>query len=266
MLFVAAAAFLATLAGGLLALRFSDQLHLILGFSAGAIIGVAFFELLPEALELSEGHYQPSTLLALTAMGFGAFLVADRLAGGHRNSAHVHADGAGHEHGAHGHGHAQAHTHSIPSIEDAGRRGAIGAGSLSAHSLLDGIAIGVAFQASTAVGLVVAAAVLMHDFSDGMNTVNIVLKNGGKRSTAFRWLLADAAAPVIGILLSLAITLPPGGLGLLLAGFAGFFIYIGASDLIPESYHAHPKWPTTMLTLLGFAAIFGVTRLAEHAG
>ena len=253
MLYVAPAVFAATLCGGLLALRFSDKLHLILGFSAGAIIGVAFFELLPEALEIGEKTYEPATLFALTALGFAGFLVVDRLAGGHVHAGH---DGS---HGAHG-GHDHAHGIS----ESAGRRGAIGAGSLSVHSLFDGMAIGLAFQVSSTIGLVVAAAVLLHDFSDGMNTVNLVLKNGGNRSTALRWLLADAAAPVVGILVSQVVALPPGALGPMLALFAGFFIYIGASDLIPESYHAHPKWPTTLLTLAGFTLIFAVSRIAEH--
>ncbi len=72
-------------------------------------------------------------------------------------------------------------------------RGRIGAGSFSAHSLLDGFAIGIAFQAGQAVGFVVAAAVLVHDFSDGLNTVNVVVKNGGRRASALTWLVVDAA-------------------------------------------------------------------------
>jgi zinc transporter ZupT len=57
---IAAAAFCATFAGGLFALRLRDKLHLVLGFSAGAVIAVAFFDLLPEALELGKAYYAPA--------------------------------------------------------------------------------------------------------------------------------------------------------------------------------------------------------------
>jgi zinc transporter ZupT len=232
------AACCATLAGGALALRFRDQLHLILGFSAGAIVGLAFFDLLPEALTL--GAHSPSTVLAIAALGFFGYAILDRII-----LLHTHADG-------HDHGH--AHSAAI--------RGSAGAASLSAHSLMDGLAIGFAFRAAPSIGVVVAAAVLAHDCSDGMNTVNLVLKNGGSRSQAFRWLIADAVAPTVGAAASLFIALPRDALSLVLALFAGFFLYIGASDLLPESFHAHPKTLTTVMTLIGAATLYAVVRLA----
>jgi ZIP family zinc transporter len=235
---VAFGTFLATLAGGALALRFRDQLHLILGFSAGAIIGLAFFDLLPEALKIGSGD--PSTLLSVTALGFFGYATLDRLI-----LLHTHHDDVDHAHDA-------------PAVE----RGWAGAGSLSAHSLVDGLAIGIAFRASSSVGIVVAAAVLAHDCSDGMNTVNLVLRNAGSRQQAFQWLLVDAAAPVLGAALSLFLTLPGETLSLVLALFAGFFLYIGASDLLPESFHAHPKALTTIMTLMGATTLYIVARLA----
>jgi ZIP family zinc transporter len=135
-------------------------------------------------------------------------------------------------------------------------RGRFAAGVLCGHSLLDGIAIGLAFQASHEVGIVVAIAVLTHDFSDGINTMNIVLKNHGNRTQAFRWLLADALAPVVGIASTHFFALPGSKFGAALALFAGFFLYIGASDLIPESYHAHPKFLTTAMTLAGAGLLY----------
>jgi ZIP family zinc transporter len=233
---IALAAFSATLIGGTLALRLKDRLHLILGFSAGAIVAVAFFDLLPEALELSGGSYSPSTIFSLTALGFAAYLIIDRL--------FLH-------HGHHEDGHV-GHVH----------RGVAGAGSLSFHSFLDGVGIGLAFQVSPEVGAIVTVAVLTHDFSDGINTVSLILKNGGSQREAFRWLLADAIAPVIGIFSTLFFTVPQQELGLLLALFAGFFLYIGASDLIPESHHAHPVSWTTFMTLAGMAVLYVVIRLA----
>jgi zinc transporter ZupT len=225
---IAGAAFLSTLAGGLLALELRDRLHLILGFSAGAVIGVAFFDLLPEAIDFGERFHSPAGILSCSAIGFLSYLVLDRILLFHG---------------------------------DAALRGPVAAGVLCIHSLLDGVAIGLAFQASHAVGIVVAIAVLTHDFSDGINTMNIVLKNQGRRPQAFRWLLADALAPVLGITSTRFYTLPGGGFGTALALFAGFFLYIGASDLIPESYHAHPKFLTTFMTLAGAGVLYLVIAL-----
>ena len=236
MILIAIAAFFSTLIGGLFALRLKDKLHLILGFSAGAILAVAFFDLLPEALDLAGTAYSALTVLTAVVVGFSTYLVLDRLV-------------LLHDHSEDGHGHQV--------------RGAAGASSLSFHSFLDGVGIGLAFQVSTTVGAVVAAAVLTHDFSDGINTVNMVLKNGGERARAFRWLLADALAPVAGVLSTLFFAVPASNLGLLLALFSGFFLYIGASDLIPESYHAHPKRWTTIMTIAGIGTLYVIIRLAS---
>jgi zinc transporter ZupT len=223
LLIIAAAAFLCTLLGGLLALRLRDKLHLILGFSAGAVIGVAFFDLLPEAITFGAHFQTPAAILAWTALGFLFYLVLDRILMFHGEAA---------------------------------PRGRFAAGVLCLHSLLDGIAIGLAFQASHRVGIVVTIAVLTHDFSDGINTMNIVLKNAGNRSQGLRWLLLDATAPGIGVASTFFFTLGGSSFGAVLALLAGFFLYIGASDLIPESYHAHPKFLTTLMTLAGAAALY----------
>lgn len=233
-LLVAVAAFGSTFLGGIFALRLKDQLHLILGFSAGAVVGAAFFDLMLEALRLGGGAYPAVALTTVMAVGFLTYLVVDRLVLIHRGL--------------------EGETH--------GRRGSLGAGSLSVHSFLDGIGLGLAFQVSSALGWVVALAVLAHDFSDGINTVNFVLKNGGQRKLAFRWLLADASAPVAGVVATLFFKISESELGLLLALFTGFFLYIGASELIPESHHAHPVRWTTVATVLGAGLLYGVIKLA----
>jgi zinc transporter ZupT len=220
---IAAAAFLSTLLGGLLALKLHDKLHLILGFSAGAVIGVAFFDLLPEAINFGEKFHSPAAILSCTALGFLSYLVLDRILLFHG---------------------------------DAASRGGFAAGVLCIHSLLDGVAIGLAFQTSHQVGIVVAIAVLTHDFSDGINTMNIVLKNQGRGPQATYWLIADALAPVAGVASTCFFTLPGEAFGTALALFAGFFLYLGASDLIPESYHAHPKFLTTAMTLAGAGVLY----------
>jgi len=233
---IACAAFAATMVGGILAISLRDRLHLVLGFSAGAVIGVAFFDLMPEALESGAGAWGSRTIMLLCAAGFFLYTLLDR-------AIVLHTAGEG-EHCHH------------PT------RGWMGAGSLSAHSFLDGFAIGIAFQASRAVGTVVAIAVLVHDFSDGLNTVNVVVRNGGDRRTALRWLLMDAAAPVVGAGVSLFVVLPAHAIALILALFSGFFLYIGASDLLPESHHAHPKFFTTIATICGAATLLFATQVA----
>jgi len=237
---IALGAFCATLIGGLVALRLKDRLHLVLGFSAGAVIGVAFFDLLPEALELGRKFYSSFTLLSCVALGFSLYLVLDRLAL---------------LHGAHQHEGEAAHAH-------APWRGSLGAGSLAFHSFLDGVAIGLAFHISAAIGAVVAIAVLTHDVSDGINTMNLILKEGGDRRTGLRWLALDAIAPAAGVGSTFLFALPDRAFGIALAFFGGFFLYIGASDLIPESHHAHPKFLTTAMTLVGAAVIYLAVRLA----
>jgi ZIP family zinc transporter len=229
---IAIAACLATMMGGLFAISLRDRLHLVLGFSAGAVVGVSFFDLLPEALESGQ-MWGGRNILLFCALGFFLYTLMDRIV-----LLHDHDD------------------HNSQS------RGWIGASSFSAHSLLDGFAIGIAFQASRTIGTMVAIAVLVHDFSDGLNTVNVIVKNGGDRRLALRWLALDAVAPVIGAAISLLIVLPRAGLAPILAIFAGFFLYIGASDLLPESHHAHPRFLTTIATLLGAATLLFATQLA----
>lgn len=230
-LLLAPAAFGATMLGGLVALRLKDRLHLILGFSAGAVVGVAFFDLLPEAMHLAT--VTPATTMLYVAGGFLFYLLLDRLA-------LLHA--AGHDHD-NGHGHAAP-------------RSGLGAITLVAHSVFDGLGIGFAFQISSAVGVAVAIAVLTHDFSDGINTMNVVLKSGGTRRDGLNWLLADSIAPAIGIGLTFFVQLPLAAFGTVLAVFAGLFLYLGASDLVPESHHAHPKFLTTAMTILGAALVY----------
>jgi zinc transporter ZupT len=216
-------------------------LCLVLGFSAGAVVAVAFFDLIPEALALSGPTRSPATTLSLVALGFLTYLVLDRLQM-LRAAADDRPAGSG------------------DAVQE---RGALGAASLSVHSFLDGIAIGVALQVSAAVGLVVAIAVLAHDFSDGINTTSIVMKNGGSPRQAMRWLMIDALTPAAGIAATYFFSVPPATIGILLALFAGFFLYVGASDLIPESHHAHPKLLTTIMTLLGAGFLYVAVALAS---
>jgi ZIP family zinc transporter len=235
-LFIVLATAISTTLGGLFAIRLKDQLHLILGFSAGAVLGVALLDLLPESIELTKNVYSPQTLTALIAIGFSVYMLLDRFFSLH--------------------GHVEEH------CDNPSHNGKLGASALVFHSFLDGFGIGLAFKISPSIGWVVAMAVLIHDFSDGINTVNMIIKNNGERKTAIRWLIADAIAPAFGVFVTNFIIVNKSTLGLILSVFVGFFLYVSASDLIPESHHRHPAIWTSVSTIIGMAVIFIAVNLA----
>jgi ZIP family zinc transporter len=233
---IAFAAFTATCVGGFFALRFKDKLHLVVGFSAGAVLGLVFFDLLPESIEMSRGFFSVDTIALLVAVGFVVYMVLDRVFVLH---------GCDEDHkqsGTEGHSHSDQH-HSPA-------RGMFGAGSLSVHSMMDGLAIGLSFGVSNTLGVAVAVAVLTHDFSDGINTVSVILRHGGSRVKALKWLIVDAVAPIIGIVLGSIFVFPEQYVGAFLAIFTGFFLYLGAGDLLPESHTQNAQEALTKMSLL----------------
>ncbi len=231
-IFIGIAAGISTLIGGAFALRLKGKINLILGFSAGAVIGVAMFDLLPEALQLWQQYYASSMVTTVAVIGFVAYMLLDRIL-------------------------------LITTSKESGHRGHVGAGSLTVHSFLDGLGIGLAFQVSAALGAIVAIAVLVHDFSDGINTVNLSLAGTGKSFVARMWLLADAIAPLLGIFVTFFIHVQEHELALILALFSGFFLYIGASELLPESHHRYPHIWTSVMTVFGVAVILTAIHFAS---
>ena len=139
--------------------------------------------------------------------------------------------------------------------------GGLGASGLVVHSLLEGVSIGVAFQASAGIGVVVALAVIAHDFADGVNTVTLTRRVSRSRRTAFAFLLADAAAPVVGALVTLVVHVPERWLALALAFFVGHFLYIAATDLIPEMHRGERSWRVLAVHLTGVGTVLVLTRL-----
>lgn len=136
--------------------------------------------------------------------------------------------------------------------------GPIGAGSLILLSLLDGLTMGIAFQVRFSIGIVVALSIIIHDLPDGINTVALMLKNEQSEKRALLFLFMDGFAPLLGVLLTSVIRFPQNILAILLAVFAGQFIFVGAASLLPESQeHSIPK--IAVAATLGFLFIFMMT-------
>lgn len=231
---VAFTTFLSTMAGGIVALRTTTHIGMVIALGAGVRIGAAFFDLAPESARALDSL---DSAMLWAGLGFLAFYILERL-----TLLHV-----GHEHGQV----LDRHEHV----------GILGAGGMSVHSFLDGIAIGAAFHAGTEIGLIVALVVVLHDFSDGIGTVSILLANSASRRTAFRWLVADAVAPMLGALVAFAITIEGPALGAILGIFVGFFLYVGGAELLPEAHRKESSGWVMVATVLGAAFIYVATRV-----
>jgi zinc and cadmium transporter len=129
------------------------------------------------------------------------------------------------------------------------------------HSFLDGVSIGAAFQAGPSVGVVVAVAVIAHDFADGVNTITLTRRISHSRRRALAFLAADAAAPIMGVLCTGLMRVPESWLALGLAFFVGHFLYIAASDLIPEMHRGDRSWRVLVVHLAGVLVIVLLNRL-----
>lgn len=262
---VAAGAFLMTLVGGLVAGKVGDKRHLVLGLAAGLMLGVVGFDLLPEALDAAPSHLWgvPQGLL-MFVLGFLVLHVVERSVAIHR--AHE-AEYAAHQHG-HQHGTAPApapapsdftgHSHGRSE-----KLGLAAASALCLHSVMDGFAIGAAFQVGDSFGTVVAIAVIAHDFADGFNTYTITRLYGNDRRRALILLGCDAVAPVLGAGITLLFTIPEHVVGLYLGFFSGFLMYLATSDILPEAHSPHPSRSTLLCTIAGAGFMWLVIGLAN---
>jgi ZIP family zinc transporter len=87
------------------------------------------------------------------------------------------------------------------------------------------------------------------------------LRQGSDRARALRWLAVDAVAPVVGAIVGTSLNISEENLGELLAVYVGFFLFMGATDLLPHA-HEHPSGKRVALTFVGFAFIFAISRFA----
>lgn len=237
MLFFAAATFFSTFLGGLFAIKFKDKLHFIMAFAAGVILGVVAFDIFPEIIQqINQNNFNSIEVMVALVLGFMVFHILEKTILIH----HAHeSDYVEHKH---------------PHI------GIASALALAGHSFMDGVGIGLGFKVNAAIGILVAIAVISHDFTDGMNTVSLLLshKNTAKKTKAF--LLLDAATPLLGAISTIFFSVPEHFLVLYLGFFAGFLLYIGASDILPEAHAQQSSYKLIGLTTLGVLFIFFITR------
>ena len=242
---LAALTALATTAGGFLAIKSKDRLHLVLGLSAGLLLGLVAFDLLPEVFELGtqEIFHAPAVSVALIA-GFLLLHFYEQLFGSHEPA----ESDYGHDH---------KHSSNIA--------GALGALAMGGHVFLDGLALGVAFKVSTDLGIAVFIALLVHAFSDGLNTVSFLVKSGkwGRKGI---WLLGvDAIARVSGAALGTTLVLGDNLIAIYLAVFSGIVIYLATSHILPEAHSRHSSKLTILATILGVFVMWGLVSFL-HSG
>ncbi len=231
---VSAGAFFSALAGGVVALRATRQVGIIIALGAGIRIGAAFFDLIPEAIDHLGGSLDAAMIS--TAFGFLAFYAIEQLTAlhvGHETATEMRHDEAAHRH-----------------------VGVVGAVGMSLHSFLDGVALAASLAVGGGLGLVIAAVVIIHRFSDGIGIVSLLLASRFPRAQAYRWVSYVAVAPVIGVIVGLLLPLPDEALGAMLGTFAGFFLYIGAAELLPEAHRSDRSRMVVVATLVGVVAIY----------
>lgn len=231
------AASAAALVGGYTAIKSQKWLNLALALTAGLVLGLVAFDLLPEIFGIVQSQkLDPAWPMIAMTTGFLLFHLFEKFVPLHETSEKEYVP----------------HRHP--------RLGIARAVALSGHSFLDGLSIGVAFQASSAIGLAVALAVIGHRFADGFDTTTFMLFNQNKLKHIKRWLAVVVAMPVAGGLASLTFTLPESVLAVYLGFFAGLILYISASNLLPQAHAEDVPNKSFILTFLGVVFMFAVTR------
>jgi zinc transporter ZupT len=230
--------FASTLLGGWFALRHQQHLRHILGLTAGVILGVFAFDILPEMFKIiGQFKIDPMGPMVALVAGFLGFHIVEKLLLIH----HEHETQYGH--------------HRHPQV------GMLSALALGGHSFLDGVGIGLAFQVNTAVGISITIALLGHKFADGLNAASLMLAHKNSPRRALYMVIINALLPILGVLSTLLFEMPQTWLPFYLGFFAGFLLYIGASDILPQAHDEKSSKLTIALTVAGVLFMFGITQL-----
>ena len=216
---------LATLAGVFLIVKKQEwaqkNLVYLISFSAGVLLSFSFIHLLPEAFELT------SNAFFVILLSFLGFYILE-----HSLSLHVCEEKD------------ECRPHQTFTL--------VSWVGLLLHSLIDGIVIGVGFEVSFALGILSTLAVLLHEIPEGISSMAVMLYGGFPVSQAVLYSLLVALATPLGAILSFLLFkgVEESLVGVLLAVGAGSFLYVAASDLIPE-IHKKSRILNIFLTLLG---------------
>ena len=231
------AASLAALAGGIVAMRRRGSLDASVALTSGLVLGLVTFDLLPEIFGIAQSQkLDPVWPMIAMTTGFLVFHVFEKFVSLHETSE------------------APYEKHRHPKL------GTARAVALTGHSFLDGLSIGVGFQVSSSVGTAVAIAVIAHRFADGFDTTTFMLFHKNKLRHIKIWLSVVVIMPVVGGLASLAINLSESALAIYLGFFAGFILYIAASNILPQAHTQKFSRKNILLTILGAVILLIVTR------
>jgi ZIP family zinc transporter len=231
-----------TLVGGTFATRRRKNIGILGAFAAGVLITTSLLDLLPQTFELAtSANVLLENVMALTVVGFLFLYVISRAISHHVLNSEGEYVEVKHPLG-----------------------GLFATSELSVHSFIDGLAIGFGFQADIHVGIIIAIAVVCHDFTDGLSTVTVMLNSGNSLKNSLRMLVLDAVAPVLGAVVAFFIRVQQYYIVLLLPFFAGGFLYLGASDLLPEAHEKNPETFTIISCIGGFVVIFALTYLLSN--
>jgi len=199
----------------------------LVSFSAGSMIGAAFFHLLPEILKEAE---DTMTVFVFALVGFSLFFVLERILRWH----HCHDT--------------DCHTH-----EHLGWMNLIGDG---VHNLIDGMVIFASFLGGPTLGVPVTLSIILHEVPQELGDFGVLIYSGFSRKRALLYNFISACTAIVGVLLAYFLYSYNGLMSLFLIPFAaGGFIYIAASDLIPEIHKDNNSWRAFISYILFILAL-----------